>query len=612
MCGIHGFTGNDKRRLYRMIGSAAQRGPDGVGLFEAPRISLGQNLLAIMDVPNQSRQPWRLEGSGAVLCFNGQIYNHRALAEEFQGQVRTHCDTEVLALGLEAHGEVFLEKLDGMYAVAFYDPGRQELLIARDPAGMKPLYYSEANGAVAFSSELRALLSGLDDVRLDHLAATIYFQLGYVPGPKTLVDGISRLTPGEWRRYRIADGVLVASGYTGRRMPDAREYKPGEFRGALRDSVASCAMGLRPLGLYLSGGLDSSMILHEAVEMGVSLTTFSTRFVGDGLEAFNEDADLARQLAAHYGVSHVEVPVREQDFVSAFQAVVDVIEEPRYNRSSPAYLVTARALAEHGIIVTMAGDGGDEMLAGYPKYLSFETLRERGAFELMTFNRREELLTQLRNTGYWRWPCGPEIDLTNPVHRWYYISKFRLEERGLSRGLRDPSPTEEVLAYLESWLGSAGGGDDLLNDLLAKEQVTWLPEDALIRNDKIGMSFGMEGRYPFVTRAFREMAMALPSSIKIVNGRLKRTARWTYEKRLPAFIVDRRKKSGWAAPVLEWGKARGDLDDLLTSSLRKDGPLSGYLDLEGISASNEPKLTYGAMNLLAWSRRVGAAPRLGA
>jgi len=609
MCGIHGFTGNDRRRLFRMIGSAAHRGPDGVGQFEAPRISLGQNLLAIMDVPDQSRQPWRLDGSGAVLCFNGQIYNHQDLAQEFRDRVRTHCDTEILALGLEAHGEAFLEKLDGMYAIAFYDPRRQELLVARDPAGMKPLYYNESNGIISFSSELRALLVGLDDVRLDHLATTIYFQLGYVPGPKTLVDGIKRLVPGEWRRYCIADGALVASGFTGRRMPDTREYKPGEFRGALRQSVASCAMGLRPLGLYLSGGLDSSMILHEAVELGVPLTTFSTRFVGDGLDAFNEDADLAKQLAAHYGVSHVEVPVREQDFVSAFQSVVDVIEEPRYNRSSPAYLVTARALAQRGIVVTLAGDGGDEMLAGYPKYLWFETLRERGAFAPMSLNQREELLTRLRDAGYWRWPCGAEIDLTNPVHRWYYISKFRLEERGLSRGLRDPSPTEEILAYLETWLGAAGGGDDMLNDLLAKEQTTWLPEDALIRNDKIGMSFGMEGRYPLVTRAFREMAMALPSSMKIVNGRLKRTARWTYEKRLPSFIVDRRRKSGWAAPVLEWGSGKGALGDLLTSNLQHAGALSEYLDLEGISASREPKLIYSALNLLAWSRRVGASPR---
>lgn len=152
----------------------------------------------------------------------------------------------------------------------------------------------------------------------------------------------------------------------------------------------------------------------------------------------------------------------------------------------------------------------------------------------------------------------------------------------------------------------------MLNDLLAKEQITWLPEDALIRNDKIGMSFGMEGRYPFVTRAFREMAMALPSTMKIVNGRLKRTARWTYEKRLPSFIVDRRRKSGWAAPVLEWGKVKGQVDDLLSSSLRNAGSLSDYLDLEGISVSKEPKLTYGALNLLAWARRAGASPRLNA
>ena len=608
MCGIHGFTGNDKFKLFRMIGSSAHRGPDGVGAYETTRLSLGQNLLAIMDVPDQSRQPWRLEGSGAVLCFNGQIYNYGELAAEFAGRVRTHCDTEVLALGLEAQGEAFLEKLEGMYAIAFYDLHKDELLLARDPAGMKPLYYRESVGNLAFSSELRAVLVDVDDIRLDPLAATIYFQLGYVPGPKTLVNGVCKLAPGEWRRYRVSDGALVAKGATGRSRPKARGFKPSAFRNTLRKSVASCAMGLRPLGLYLSGGLDSSMLLHEAVGLGVPLTTFSTRFVGEGLEAFNEDADLAKQLAAHYGVTHVEVPVGERDFVAAFDTVNDVIEEPRYNRSSPAYLITARALAEHGMVVTLAGDGGDEMLAGYPKYLAFETLRERGAFDFQGFERREDLLTELRNTGYWRWPCGPEFDLTDPVHRWYYISKFRLEERGLSRGLHDPSPTEEVLAYLKSWLADASAGEDMLNDLLAMDQLTWLPEDALIRNDKIGMSFGMEGRYPFVSRTFRDMAMALPSSVKIVNGRLKRTARWAYQNELPEFIVGRRRKSGWAAPVLEWQSVGGEMGELLDTSLAGSSPLSGYLDLEGISASKEPKLVYSAANLLAWSRRIGALP----
>jgi asparagine synthetase B (glutamine-hydrolysing) len=165
-----------------------------------------------------------------------------------------------------------------------------------------------------------------------------------------------------------------------------------------------------------------------------------------------------------------------------------------------------------------------------------------------------------------------------------------------------------VLAYLKSWLTSAAAGQDMLNDLLAMEQLTWLPEDALIRNDKIGMSFGMEGRYPFVSRTFREMAMALPSSIKIVNGRLKRTARWAYQKVLPEFIVGRRRKSGWAAPVLEWQSVGGQMGGLLDDSLASSGLLSGYLDLDGISASKEPKLIYSAVNLLAWSRRVGALP----
>jgi asparagine synthase (glutamine-hydrolysing) len=607
MCGIHGFTGSNPARLFKMLGSAVNRGPDGMGVFQDGRVSLGQNLLAIMDVPDNSGQPWRLDGGRGVLCFNGQIYNWSALADESGFKLRTRCDTELLARGLEAEGDAFLDRLRGMFAIAYYDVPRQQILLARDPGGMKPLYYREGAKQLAFSSELRSLLSFVKTPKLDRLAETLYFELGYVPGPRTLVHGVSKLTPGEWRRYNAETGRLISRGFIGRQLTDAHEFKPSHFRDAVHRSVAECAMGMRPVGLYLSGGIDSAMILHEARELGLAMTTCSTRFRGSGLEAFNEDARLAKELARHYGVEHHDVEVSSTDFAATVEQAIDIIEEPRYNRSTPAYYLTAQAMARTGAIVTMAGDGGDEALAGYPKYGTFAALEASGVFDLANVDERNAVLNEQKMKGVWRWTCAPEFNLTDPVHRWYYLSKFRLEERSLTRGAAKGASNEEILAYLSQWLGDVGRNPDRLNGHLAIEQCTWLAEDALIRNDKLGMAFGMEGRFPLVSRTFREYAMGIPSAHKIVGGKLKRAARWAYEGVLPDIIIKRPAKTGWTAPVLNWqeneGAFREYFADTLSESRRSD--IAETLELPAIRESGEPKLQYAAFYLLVWAQRWG-------
>ncbi len=612
MCGIHGFLGEDPNRLFRMTASATHRGPDGLGVYRDRRVSLGQNLLSIMDVPDVSGQPWRAKSGRHFLCFNGAIYNHIALRYELEARgarFRTQCDTEVLAEGLSLDGPAFLNRLDGMYAIAFYDEASGTLLLARDAAGMKPLYYSDSDG-LAFSSELRAVSTLAR--KLDLLAATFYFELGYVPGPRTLIEGVSKLTPGEWRLYKVDGGALIRCGAVGRVLPERQDFSPGLFRAAANSAVRGCLLGLRSTGLYLSGGFDSSIILHEAVSLGAELETFSTRFIGpeDEVAPFNEDAALARRLANEFGLRHHEIDIDPARFVDVIEAAAETLEEPRYNRSTPAYFIAAQAQAEAGSTVTLAGDGGDELLGGYPKYADFLMLQEAGAFAAQSLEMREAIFAEQSRLGRWRWAPPADLHLNDPVHRWYFMSKFRLEERGLVQGVRAPASNEALMADLRSWIGpESDGGDDMLNTHLALDQLTWLPEDALIRNDKLGMAFGMEGRFPLLTREFRDYAMALPPEVKILSGKLKRAPQWAYEGVLPDFITDRRRKSGWSAPVLVWEGGRNAFADLMgdTLAMAAQGPLAEAIDFAGISASGEPKLMHAGLYLAIWARRMGVS-----
>ncbi len=605
MCGIHGLLGRDQRVIAQMVSAASNRGPNGVGVYADAWVSLGQNLLSIADVPDNSRQPWLLEDRDEVLCFNGQVYNYADLGAGLGEPLMTNCDTEVLAKGLSQHGASFLTHVQGMYALAFYSARTKRILLARDSAGAKPLYYREGRGRLTFSSELRSVLSTEHSLAIDPLALTLYFELGYVPGPRTMIRGLSKLTPGEWREYDAASGELVASGHVGREAPQPVEYHPRALRERVRDGVKQCGQGLRPMGLYLSGGLDSAAILHEAHALGIDLRTYSTRFVGDGLEAFNQDADLARRLAHDYGYSHQDVAIQAGDFANAVVASTDVIEEPRYNRSTPAYYLTAKALSLDGVVVTLSGDGGDEMMAGYPKYATFKQMEEAGLFA-RTKPRRAAALAQLQAHKRWRWAVPDDLDLRRPVHRWYYLSKFKLEERGLTRGPADGGASNpEILAYLEAAFGGVAHGEDKLNDHLALDQNTWLPEDALIRNDKLGMAFNMEGRFPLLTGGFRDYAMGIASDVKLERGKLKRSMRLAYKRHLPDYITQRSSKTGWAAPVLSWQRDDGAFSEQFDRVLAgSDSLISDMLDLEGVRESREPKLQYAAYYLLKWAKRL--------
>lgn len=535
MCGIHGFCWQDTDdSMGRMVAAAAHRGPDGSGIWRGPDLTLGHNLLAIADLASVSAQPWVTDRS--VLVFNGEIYNYRALRDELTGPFTTDSDTEVLVAGLEQKGPDFLERIDGMFALAFYDKVSRELLLARDSNGAKPLYFGLLRGRLAFSSEIRSLLELGFDRQISRDGFRHYYYSGLVTGPLTMFQGINKLVPGEVRQINVKSGRFRSS--------NLNNVPPGVYRGResdlprllaerLRRSVELTLTGRRTVGMFLSGGLDSSSILYEATHgLGVQPRTFTTRFELPNSKCnHNSDADAARDLAKACGTEHREILVGEQRWVDSLVRAVTALEEPRQNKSLPAYYATHGLARASGTVVVLTGDGGDELLMGYK--------HQRNT----PFRNRLEAL----RSGHRKLPDGA-LDL----------------------------PLDEQVAYLDSWLPRGGLTGDSVNDFMYTECLHSLSEDFLIRNDKLGMAFSMEARFPMMCRVFRDFVRSIPGRFKSApttfgswDSNNKVLLRRAYTSKLPVYITSK-KKTGWRAPTDGW------LIGLAGYPARDDGPVRAY------------------------------------
>ncbi|MDO8609316.1 MAG: asparagine synthetase B, partial [bacterium] len=264
MCGINGFNASNKEKIIAMNEATKHRGPDGVGFFVDDDVSLGHNLLAITESPDNSRQPIKSSDGRYILLYNGEIYNYKELQKDLikEGDsFLTNSDTEVLLKGLVRHGEFFLSKLDGMFAIALYDTSEKNILLARDKAGMKPLYYYHYNNEIVFSSELRGLFAYGIDRKLDIDSAKIYFVLGYVPGNKTLIKNVQKILPGQYMKINLTSNCITKKWIVFEQNKD-NEIRDKNICDLIHNSTIRHTMGLRPFGLYLSGGLDSTVILH--------------------------------------------------------------------------------------------------------------------------------------------------------------------------------------------------------------------------------------------------------------------------------------------------------------------------------------------------------------
>lgn len=557
MCGINGITlPNQVDRVNKMLDVTARRGPDGRDVYTNKHITFGHNLLAIFDKPENSKQPY-VDGD-FVMVFNGAIYNYKELDE---WNCRTNTDTEVLAKGLQKYGVKFLERCEGMWAVAWYKDG--VTTICRDHFGVKPLFYRKTNDGLIFSSSIHALEN--KNNKLDIYAFSLYNAFGYVPGYLTLLEGCFKLCPGEFIVYSKSEtysGNLWKSKKFGKSSFDVKE-----FQSKLGSAIAKSHVGIRQRGVFLSGGLDSTSVAHYLNERN----TFTNRYETSN-ELANDDANVAYKMAEQYGYNHTEVLITPENFYNNISESIQVLELPVFNKSTPAYYFMNKVMRKKGTIVTYSGDGGDEMYTGYSIHGSYGKVEDPIEDHFVTC----------------AWKPGKGMTMSNEG---FYLTK------------------DSYVSYMNNWFPREVFGDDHKNNCLFVEMLTRVSEDFLTRNDKFGAHFGMEGRFPLLNQSYYDYIMSIPSDVKMMNlnpksfqpGEYKFLAREGLKGVLPEFVINKG-KSGWTIPDAEWRKEEKKFMNKMFNVVRQ--PLGNKLDgLINWQKTNGPKTFYAAVFLKHWFAR---------
>ncbi len=585
MCGIAGFVRTiaplaDQKVLERMGAAIIHRGPDAGGQYFDDYVGLAHRRLSIIDLSPLGNQPMFSSDGRLVIVFNGEIYNFQSLRNDLKrsGYVfRTKTDTEVILALYERHGTDCLQWLNGMFAFALWDTERKTLFLARDRIGKKPLYYYHRGGdRLAFASEIKALLELPGMCRdVEPTALADYLKYLYVPAPKTIYKSISKLLPGHFL-------VLPMGG-----EPEIREYWDVDFSAhtdlgyeeaeealleLVRDSTACRMIADVPLGAFLSGGVDSSAIV--ALMAGVSRGSVRTCTIGFDDKAHDESA-YASQVAGQFATEHSEYVVRES-LAGTVALLPKFLDEPFADSSAvPTYHVSR--LARQAVTVALAGDGGDESFGGYDKYsieLKEDWVRRNiPGSALATLNRCFQ---------GWSHPVARKARsltgsaLLDPARAFYRTNTF-VEDELLVDLLADPvrkacSGYDPALHTTRHWERMKGA--DHVSCMLYTDLKTYLPDDILVKVDRMSMAHALEVRAPFLDYRIIELAASLPSQWKISGKGKKLILRSTFARFLPRQILDR-VKHGFTVPLAAW--FRNELREMAAEALIGNSSLDEYL-----------------------------------
>lgn len=589
MCGISGKLYLDLDRVVdsegirRMNAALVHRGPDGEGVYVKGPIGLGHRRLAIIDLSEDARQPMANEDGSVMITFNGEIYNFTELRRELEekGHVfRCRSDTEVILHLYEEMGPECVKRLRGMFAFAIWDENKQRLLLARDRAGEKPLYYYKDNNQIVFGSEILALLQDRSlPVQPDPRAVWQYLHLRFIPSPLTGFQGIRKLPAAHYLMVENGEVHIErywALDYSTKVHISIREEELSEILLAeLREAVRMRLISDVPLGAFLSGGIDSSAVVALMVQfVNTPIKTFSISF---GENRYNE-AQFARLVARRLGTDHHEYEVTP-NAVEVLPKLIKHYGEPFADAAAiPTYYLSK--LARQYVTVALSGDGGDENFAGYPHYY---TLRRADVSNLLPgttqrFMRRAAL--RLRTSPPWAFSArlGRKLTIlleegadryvasTNAVEdwiRWFCTPEYL--------ALVGPSPALFTIPIASDTRG------DSLDEMLRIDTECVLPDNMLTKVDVASMANSLEVRAPMVDHHVMQFAAALPTRLKLRGSVGKYILRKAVRGLIPNEVITRQ-KHGFAVPVSQW--MRGDLkelacDLLLSNRLRERGQLNG-------------------------------------
>jgi asparagine synthase (glutamine-hydrolysing) len=609
-----------------MNAAQTHRGPDDEGSVVGEAHGLGHRRLSILDHEG-GRQPMADSRGEVWITFNGEIYNHRELRDQLAAdgsRFRTHSDTEVIIQAFLRWGSGCVERLEGMFAFGIWDDRSGTLLLARDRLGIKPLVWAHVSGSLLFASEAKALLaSGLVARTVRTSAIKRYLHNLYVPAPETGFSQIHMLEPG--RTLTFSNGRIAMRRYWRIACEPAAARRDGEwideFRTHLEQAIRSHVIADVPVGAFLSGGLDSSAVV-ALMARSSGTDRVCTNTVGFETAGYDERRD-ARAVAAHVGTDHDEVLLGHAETCDAVQQISGLYDQPFADSSAVATYVLCRA-ARRRVKVALAGDGADELLAGYPRHRQYAALRRLtrlprparaavaalarlGALTGGTHGRRAINLHHFLTDGG---PIGDGIGtyayLRDPFRNGSY-------EQQISRGFRSETEDVDPAAHIRAAADDASAADPL-QQLLYVELMTYLPNDILQKVDVASMACGLEVRVPFLDAPLVELVAGMPNRLKAGRTATKVVLRRAMADLLPRRTLVKRKQ-GFHLPLAAWFRngGRAILEDVLlgTVSLSR-----GYVDPIGVRAAvdehvagirdHAPRL-WALLQLELWHRRWVAA-----
>ena len=629
MCGICGFVsldgrGIDRELLESMNDRLVHRGPDSAGVFADECAGLAARRLAIIDLVTGD-QPIANEDGSVVVVQNGEIYNYRELRAELAGRghtFRTQGDTEVLVHLYEEHGPAFAERLRGMFAIAVWDKKARRLVLARDRYGIKPLFYSVQGGALAFASELKALLvAPWIEREIDVDALDAFLAFGFVPAPLTIYRGIRKLPPGTVLVWDHGSRGARLVRYT---KPAAETQRPlestdtatlaEELRERLRDSVAAHLIADVPVGVLLSGGLDSSTIVALAAELSSEpVRTFTVGFE----ERHFDERGPARLVAERYGTDHHEIVV-PPDAVSLLPRITEVFDEPFADDSAlPTYLVSELASAH--VKVALSGEGGDELFGGYNFYLGHRLAPALGGVATLARPLVERLPSSSSKASTFDWRAKRFVrSASRPTLERHYAWKTLMPPEERERLLvPERNGTFGPLDLLSARYAESEGLEDLAR-VMDLDIGVFLVDDMLVKTDRASMAHSLEVRVPILDPVVVDFALALPSRMKV--RALSRTKKYLLRKAaeplLPRKILEGEKR-GLSIPLAAW--LRGELQPLVRDVLSPDSlRRHGYFDPAVVGRivddhvagrSDESRKLWALVTFCLWFDRYAGAAR---
>lgn len=568
MCGIAGFVGleNDKV-LHAMANAIRHRGPDGEGYHYCPvnGVSFAHRRLSITDIAGGHQPMWNEDGTVGIV-FNGEIYNHMELRSELlrEGHIfkSDHSDTEVLIHGYEEWGTALLIRLNGMFAFCMYDQNKKQLFFARDRFGKKPLYYTMFDQQLVFASELKALLAhpGVKE-DIDPVSLRKYFGYGFIPAPYSLYRNVSKLPGGHYMLYDLATAQAKISSYWQFRVtPDSNLSKESEedlgleLRTLLTTAVKRRMVADVPIGVFLSGGIDSSTILACASQ-GEATDRIKTFSIGFREKEFDE-SDLARGIAAHFGSDHTEEIFSIDSAKEVADHVLNMLDEPMGDSSIlPTYLLSR--FARRSVTVALGGDGGDELFAGYAPFRALKSAQ-------LYCDMVPKGLRNFIKSYVDRLPASERylsVDfklkrtlqgLQYPPSVWNPVWLSPLSPKEVAELMSAPVEWDEIYAdAIDAWESSSA--DDLLGRSIEFYGRFYLQDGVLAKVDRASMMVGLEVRAPFLDNNVVEFAQRLPSNLKYRNGTSKYLLKKSMKGILPHHLLYRPKK-GFGIPLTSWLK----------------------------------------------------------